>query len=133
VNQIIADNFRSQLQRFANAARQLSSSAGILSSASELRRRLIDVAFLLRENAADLFPNEVQRYQSGADRSTPFGPAATPGLTPEDIPRKLKALAEDIMTFLSSLTEFPEFTDESLNGSILSFQGDLKVCQATLR
>ena len=35
--------------------------------------------------------------------------------------------AEDITTFLECLNEFPEFTDEAVNASILAFQGDLKV------
>lgn len=41
--------------------------------------------------------------------------------------------AEDITTFLECLNEFPEFTDEAVNASILAFQGDLKVgCGARL-
>ena len=31
------------------------------------------------------------------------------------------------MTFLHCLNEFPEFTDEALNASIVAFEGDLKV------
>jgi len=31
------------------------------------------------------------------------------------------------MSFLKCLNEFPEFTDEAVNTSIKSFEGDLKV------
>jgi len=35
-------------------------------------------------------------------------------------------LATDVTTFLKCLNEFPEFTDEAVNASIMSFEGDLK-------
>lgn len=45
----------------------------------------------------------------------------------EDFPGQLGLFARDVITFLHCLNEFPEFTDESLNASILAFEGDLKV------
>ena len=48
-------------------------------------------------------------------------------LDPECFPEQLEALAREVTTFLDSLNEFPEFTDEAVNASILSFEGDLKV------
>jgi hypothetical protein len=45
----------------------------------------------------------------------------------EDFPGQLGLLARDVITFLRCLNEFPEFTDEALNASILTFEGDLKV------
>ena len=50
-----------KLRNFANAARQLGSSVGILSTAFRLRERLASMLFLFRENAADLFPRKVSR------------------------------------------------------------------------
>ena len=35
--------------------------------------------------------------------------------------------AVEVTTFLNCLNEFPEFTDEAVNASIRSFEGDLKV------
>lgn len=46
----------------------------------------------------------------------------------EDFPGQLGLFARDVITFLHCLNEFPEFTDEALNASILAFEGDLKVC-----
>ena len=51
----------------------------------------------------------------------------TADLDPEDFPKQMVQLAEDITIFLESLNEFPEFTDEVVNASILAFHGDLKV------
>jgi WD repeat-containing protein 26 len=51
----------------------------------------------------------------------------------EQFPHYFDALASDVTTFLNSLNEFPEFTDEAVNVSILSFEGDLKVRVHSLR
>lgn len=48
-------------------------------------------------------------------------------LDPENFPSQLELFARDVMTFLHCLNEFPEFTDEALNASIVAFEGDLKV------
>jgi hypothetical protein len=48
-------------------------------------------------------------------------------LDPEDFPGQLGLFSRDVITFLHCLNEFPEFTDDSLNASILAFEGDLKV------
>lgn len=48
-------------------------------------------------------------------------------LDPECFPDQLEALSKDVTTFLHCLNEFPEFTDEAVNASILSFKGDLMV------
>jgi len=57
----VLENEFPQLRNFANAARQLGSSVGILSTAFRLRERLASILFLFRENAADLFPRKVSR------------------------------------------------------------------------
>jgi chemotaxis methyl-accepting protein methylase len=46
---------------------------------------------------------------------------------PETFPEQLELLATEVTIFLRCLNEFPEFTDEAVNASILSFEGDLKV------
>jgi hypothetical protein len=52
-------------------------------------------------------------------------------LEPEMFPSQMQNLAEAVIRFLNSLNEFPEFTDEALNSSILTFQADLKVSSDT--
>lgn len=132
-----------QLRNFANAARQLGSSVGILSSSFHLRERLAQILFLFRENAADLFPRKVQRrtrellvdpnsrqWRKSKRQKTPphvTNPTVTESLDPEDFPYQLQEFARDVKTFLDCLNEFPEFTDEAVNSSILSLEGDLKV------
>jgi hypothetical protein len=125
---------------FSNAARQLASSVGILSSAFRLRERLAQILFLFRENAADLFPRKVPR-QPRADalvnptrrrktRKPPPNvrrPIVDESLDPESFPEQLSSFAADVTTFLRCLNEFPEFTDEAVNASILTFEADLKV------
>ena len=48
-------------------------------------------------------------------------------LDPEVLPEELQHLAREVMTLLNCLNEFPEFSDEAVNASIQSFEGDLKV------
>jgi len=55
-------------------------------------------------------------------------PVVVDGLDPEEFPRQIGLLAQDVVTFLHCLNEFPEFTDEAVNSSIVGFEGDLKVC-----
>ncbi len=112
---------------------------GILSSSFNLRERLAQILFLFRENAADLFPRKVHRRprDSGINTMRPVkkrkGPAhvatlaITEDLDAEDFPEQLEGFAKDVITFLDCLNEFPEFTDEAVNTSIISLEGDLKV------
>ena len=136
-----------QLRNFANAARQLGSSVAILSSAFHLRERLAQILYLYRENAADLFPRKIthfprdhfvdpraqtrrrRRWRIAQTKAPPHvaRPTVTENLDLEYFPQQLEALATDVTTFLKCLNEFPEFTDEAVNASILSFEGDLKV------
>lgn len=131
-----------QLRNFSNAARQLGSSVGIMSSAFLLRERLAQIAWLFRENAADLFPRKVShqstteskpdvlpRRKRARSKAPPHvrRPLVLEKLDPEDFPHQLGLFARDVITFLHCLNEFPEFTDEALNASIVAFEGDLKV------
>ncbi|KAF6743642.1 hypothetical protein DFP72DRAFT_1020164 [Ephemerocybe angulata] len=148
------DALDKELRNFANAARQLGSSVAILSSGFRLRERLAQLRILYRENAADLFPRKVshvsrdlntipqppgarrkktkRRWGKAAHLLVPR-PTVSDNLDPEDFPDHLEALAKDVKTFLNCLNEFPEFTDEGVNQSILSFEGDLMYWSSCLR
>ena len=131
---------QAQLRNFANAARQLGSSVGILSSSFHLRKRLAQILHLFRENAADLFPRKVQRREienvmnpnmrpRRKAKAPPHvtNPMVLEDLDPEEFPEQLEHFAHDVIMFLDCLNEFPEFTDEAVNAAIISLEGDLKV------
>ena len=141
------DPHKIQLRNFSNAARQLGSSVGILSSAFHLRERLSQISYLFHENAADLFPRKISRQQKESlahtknvqvphrrsrrkSKAPPHvrRPIVFDKLDPEEFPTQIGKLATDVITFLHCLNEFPEFTDEAVNASIIAFEGDLKVC-----
>lgn len=144
-----------ELRNFANAARQLGSSVGILSSAFHLRERLAYVLFLFRENAADLFPRKIQRQsveafldqrtrtqESSAGKRRRLKRKALPhSVRPvilekpdvEDFPEQLETFAKDVTTFLDRLNEFPEFADEAVNSAIIAFETDLKYWASCLK
>ncbi|KAJ7037958.1 hypothetical protein C8F04DRAFT_1090776 [Mycena alexandri] len=137
------ENLDKQLRNFANATRQLGSSVAILSSAYHLRGRIAQILFLYRENAADLFPRKIshapreaaladtkikgRRNRKVARSAAPHvaRPAIDENLDLEKFPEQFEALAKTITTFGNCLNEFPEFTDETINASISSFEGDL--------
>lgn len=54
-------------------------------------------------------------------------PTVLEGLDAEALPCQLEGFADDFSTFLGRLNEFPEFTEEGCNASILALEGDLKV------
>lgn len=139
------ENLDKELRNFANAARQLGSSVGILSSAFKLRERLTKVSFLFRENAASLFPRKVSRHTRESllnpnlmDRKRRRStwrihrpPPVTKlileeDLQPETLPSQFESFANDVVTFLNCLSEFPEFNDEAVDQSMKAFEGDLK-------
>ncbi|KAH9836204.1 WD40 repeat-like protein [Rhodofomes roseus] len=141
-------NLDRELRNFANAARQLGSSVGILSSSVHLRERLAQLLWLFRENAADLFPRKVKRQpreslvdtalQAALRRKRHKGPShvvnpTVDDLDPEDFPDQMRSLAHDVMTFLDCLNEFPEFSDEAVNASIQSLECDLKYWASCLK
>ncbi|OJT12118.1 hypothetical protein TRAPUB_11343 [Trametes pubescens] len=142
-------NLDKELRNFANAARQLGSSVGILSSSYHLRGRLAQILYLFRENAADLFPRKVSRqsresitststshFRKGKRHRAPphvHNPIVMEKLEPEDFPEQLQMFAQDVTTFLDCLNEFPEFTDEAVNSAILALEGDLKYWASCLK
>lgn len=104
----------------------------------------LQVLFLFRENAADLFPRKISRqkieqpppsadgYRRKRKRNAKRAPQVARPIILEDhdaeeFPTQLEMLAKDVQTFLKSLNEFPEFTDEVVNNSINSFEADLNV------
>lgn len=119
----------------------------ILSSAFNLRGRIAQVLVLYRQNAADLFPRKIAHHtrdslpepepKSRRRRRGRVVKSKTPAhavrvtvnesLDPEFFPEQLESLAKAVVTFLNCLNEFPEFTDEAVDASIRSFEGDLKV------
>ena len=129
------------LQAFQNAARQLGSSIGLLSSAYRLRQRLFVVLHLFRQNAESLFPKYIKPKLEPLDGPAARRPMNTGGpkaailrrptmnveTDAEDLPAEMALLAHDVMSFLHHLEEFPEFIDEAVNASITTFQHDLKV------
>ncbi|KAI0676285.1 WD40 repeat-like protein [Trametes maxima] len=141
-------NLDKELRNFANAARQLGSSVGILSSSYHLRGRLAQILYLFRENAADLFPRKISRqsresistahiaFRKGKRHRAPphvHNPIVMEKLEPEDFPEQLQMFAQDVTTFLDCLNEFPEFTDEAVNSAILALEGDLKYWASCLK
>ena len=137
------NNLDKELRNFSNSARQLGSSVGILSSTYHLRERLTIIGYLFRENAADLFPRKIAHENKealhkpaiptrGRAKSKPPPHVRRPVVVDppeqEEFPDQMKKLANDVITFLHCLNEFPEFTDEAVNASIVAFGGDLKVC-----
>lgn len=62
-------------------------------------------------------------------RTPPHGinPAILEYIDVEDFPEQLQGFADDGIIFLNCLNEFPEFTEEVINNSLVSLDGDLKV------
>ncbi|KAI6159682.1 hypothetical protein EDD17DRAFT_887078 [Pisolithus thermaeus] len=134
------ENLDIELCNFANAARHLGSSVGILSSASKLRDRLTNIMFLLRENAACLFPRRVIRHSRegllNPDAMDDGGRRAAwrrhrplhldDNLHPETLPLHLGNFADDVKNFVKCLNEFPEFDDVAVNQSMMEFEGNLR-------
>ncbi|KAF8342880.1 uncharacterized protein EI90DRAFT_2964705 [Cantharellus anzutake] len=134
-----------ELQSFINAVRQLGSSVGLLSSAYHLRARLTQLLHLFRENAAELFRDihrepvqtvQIKRFTSRKRWKRPtqkMKPAAKVTSDPEALPEQLGLLAKDLHTFLQCLNQIPEFTDEAVNSSAMSFYQDLMYWSSCLK
>ena len=54
-------------------------------------------------------------------------PVVLEPLDPEDFPQQFELFACDVATFLRSLTEFPEFSDEGVESAITAFEADMRV------
>lgn len=135
-----------ELQSFINAVRQLGSSVGLLSSAFQLRARLTQLLHLFQLNAAELFDDihkegsePIWRLHSrtkGKGRrptEAKLRPVLDIHSDPEAMPYELELLADDLNTFLECLNQIPEFNDEAVNSSVISFQNDLRYWASCLR
>ncbi|KAG8682133.1 hypothetical protein FRC11_000207, partial [Ceratobasidium sp. 423] len=134
-----------QLQSFANAIRQLGSSVGLLNATYYLRGSLIQIEHLFRENAADLFSEIRRKRDSIRDRAlrstkaerdrvhTGMRPQIKPLRDVELLPQEMDRLAQQIHVFVNKLNDIPEFTDELVNDSFLSFASDLRYRASCLR
>ncbi|KAJ1311843.1 hypothetical protein OPQ81_010304 [Rhizoctonia solani] len=138
-------NLDRQLQSFANSVRQLGSSVGLLNATYYLRGSLIQIEHLFRENAADLFSEirrkrdstrDVQLRSTKAERDrvhTGMRPQFKPLRDIELLPQEMDKLAQQIHVFVNRLNDIPEFTDELVNGSFMSFASDLRYRASCLR
>ncbi|KAG2070338.1 hypothetical protein BDR04DRAFT_1231774 [Suillus decipiens] len=141
------DSLNKEFGDLANTARQLGSSVGIFSSTFRLRERLVKLLFLFRENAATLFPRKISRQpretlvnpnlmdrqRTWRGQQHPLRPIHDEGFDPKSFPGQFASFAEDIVTFLNCLNEFPEFTDEAVNTSTRVFEVDLKYWASCLQ
>ncbi|KAG8788489.1 hypothetical protein FRC12_014530, partial [Ceratobasidium sp. 428] len=142
-----------QLQGFANSVRQLGSSVGLMNATYHLREALIQIEYFFRENAADLF-TEIRRgnaeiaratkqneYSEGSDTDsllkkrrildkdrihTGMRPHVKPVGDFELFPSEMEKLSERIGVFVDRLNDIPEFTDELVNATFMSFASDLR-------
>ncbi|KAG8681716.1 hypothetical protein FRC08_015465 [Ceratobasidium sp. 394] len=142
-----------QLQSFANAVRQLGSSVGLMNATYHLRGALIQIEYFFRENAADLFTeirrgnmetaraNVKQNDDSESDNDsirkkrrildkdrihTGMRPQVKPMSDFELFPVEMQNLSKQIEVFVDRLNDIPEFTDELVNATFLSFASDLR-------
>ncbi|KAJ4463512.1 hypothetical protein C8J55DRAFT_309394 [Lentinula edodes] len=139
------NNFDKELRTLSHAARQLGSSAAILSSVFHLRSRIAHILHLYRLNAADLYPRTVKPpiFQKSREKSSAFAsarvlphlarPVVDTSIGLEEFPKHFKALSEEIRTFINCLNEFPEFADETVNTSLWNFENDLNYWASTLK
>ncbi|KAF9516719.1 hypothetical protein BS47DRAFT_627541 [Hydnum rufescens UP504] len=122
------------LQGFINAMRPIGSSDDLISSASSLRTRLVDLHSGFRRNAARLFP-ELERLD--AIKEMPWrgahplsrhraNPSPDAVMTPTILGNLLNNCAQELIWLLQLLNEFPEFTDDVMNTSSLNFYDDLR-------
>ncbi|KAG9118896.1 hypothetical protein FRC07_006350, partial [Ceratobasidium sp. 392] len=145
-----------QLQSFANSVRQLGSSVGLLNATYHLRGTLIQIEHFFRENAEDLFTEirrgnaeharaNVMRHHDrdseGSDTDsiakkkrvlakdrihTGMRPQIKPISDLEQFPNEMRELSKKIEVFVDRLNDIPEFTDELVNATFLSFASDLR-------
>ncbi|KAG9091772.1 hypothetical protein FRC06_000387 [Ceratobasidium sp. 370] len=142
-----------QLQSFANSVRQLGSSVGLMNATYHLRGALIQIEYFFRENAADLFTeirrgsmetaranaklNEDSESDTDSTRKkrrvldkdrihTGMRPHVMPVGDFEQFPHEMQKLSRQIEVFVDRLNDIPEFTDELVNATFLSFACDLR-------
>ncbi|CAE6407025.1 unnamed protein product [Rhizoctonia solani] len=143
-----------KLQTFANAVRQLASSAGLLNATNYLMCRLPRIQRQFQDNASMLFDiitrttdvtvnsSSGHRRRANSKRQS-TGEALRQNAQPVEIstfPSELEQLAEDLETFVHHLNDVPEFIDESVhtthgavNVSVTAFAKDLRYRASCLK
>ncbi|CAE6417437.1 unnamed protein product [Rhizoctonia solani] len=143
-----------KLDTFANAVRQLASSAGILNATNHLRWRLPRIQRLFQDNASGLFDiipratdgaagsSNAHRHRTASKRRN-TGESMRRDPQPTEIntfPDELELLAKDLEAFVHHLIDVPEFTDESVhttheavNVSAIAFAKDLRYRASCLK
>ncbi|KAF8762034.1 negative gluconeogenesis [Rhizoctonia solani] len=137
-----------QLQGFANAVRQLGSSVGLLNATYYLRGSLIQIEYLFRKTRltcsvrfdanemAVVTPRRAPLRATKAERDrvhTGMRPQIKPLKDIEQLPEEMDRLAQQIHVFVNRLNDIPEFTDELVNASFISFASDLRYRASCLR
>ncbi|KAI0699395.1 hypothetical protein BC835DRAFT_1412586 [Cytidiella melzeri] len=129
----IGGNFRQvgeldkQLRKLCNKARMLGSSAGILSASTHLRDRLGRVLDLFRQNAMNLYPEEIQAHMNAhpspvktmrrwrtknfLDYKMQVQSPAIPE-KPDNLALEFRMFSKDVMTLFDCFSQFPEFVEE---------------------
>ena len=130
---IFTDSIIPKLRRLSNEARQLGSSAGIVSAASRLRERLRKIWLLFFQNASKLFSWNLFYRSAQLELAKhkhsgyvlPAAPADLPSWEPDHVSEELHAFSRDVASLLECFTQFPEFVDEVPDKSLAE---DLEVC-----
>ncbi|CAE6502946.1 unnamed protein product [Rhizoctonia solani] len=124
-------SLRLKLQSFANAVRQLGSSVGLINAVNHIRTHLIQIRYLFRENAAELFdslphPANIgnRRFSGKTWRDSNFNRTGSTEIG--NLPDELNSLATGLHVFLDRLGEVPGFANSAVNTSIMAFEIDLK-------
>lgn len=126
-----------QLRKLCNKARKLGSSAGILSASTRLRERLGRVLSLFRENALELYPEElrahiashpppvkpIRRWKSNSFLDHAIQSQRDAG-NPESLAQEFHMFSKDVETLFDCFTQFPQFIEELPDWSL---SDDLRV------
>ncbi|KDN45838.1 hypothetical protein RSAG8_04671, partial [Rhizoctonia solani AG-8 WAC10335] len=140
-----------KLQRFANAIRWLGSSVGLLDATVHIQERLPQILDLFQDNASRLFDTGVAPYTPDVKvnpfkryrrRSSLVGSVIRDSTISDpqtlhinQLPGKLKSLADALRMFVDRLNDVPEFVDKAVhtthrpvNEAFQAFADDLTYC-----
>lgn len=125
------------------SARQLASSAAILSASVQMRKDLSRLLTIFKDNAACLFPKHVtsqahvktlSRPRSSSLKpgpediqKTPSNRSEHPGIEFDSLPKCMATFAHNVSRLKLGLAEYTEFTDESLDEILTQLIADFSV------
>ncbi|KAI0736393.1 hypothetical protein BC629DRAFT_1600734 [Irpex lacteus] len=117
-----------ELRKLSNKARKLGSSAGILSASTRLRERLGRVLHLFRQNARDLYTEEIQAHmvahpaplkpvrrwkaKNFLDRTKHTQMSPSTDTKYENLALEFRLFSRDVMTLFDCFSQFPQFVEE---------------------